>query len=75
MESRCLSETFGGRSLRDDIPINLPDEHKREALQLRNQLLTFRFRHYRQVGKERWVDRNLEPRLNQVFAPLMSLIE
>lgn len=75
LESRCITEVLGGRRLREDIPINLPDEQKEEALQLRNKLLMFRFRHYGRVGRVFWIDRHLEPRLNQVFGPLMSIIE
>src|SRR6266702_922490 len=44
LESRCLTEEMGGRNLREDVPINLTADYKREALALRNQLLTFRFR-------------------------------
>jgi hypothetical protein len=75
LESRCITEPLGGRRLREDIPINLPDEYQTDALELRNKLLMFRFRHYGQVGRVSWIDRHLEPRLNQVFGPLMSLIE
>ncbi len=76
LESRCLTEEMGGRKLRDDIPINLAGEYKVEAEKLRNQLLMFRFRNY---GKCRvdpaLVDRSVEPRLAQVFVPLLSVIE
>jgi len=34
LESRCLTEETGGRKLRDDIPINLTGEYKREALEV-----------------------------------------
>jgi len=76
LESRCLTEELGQRRLREDIPINLPDVHKEEALRLRNKLLLFRFRN---LGKcqpsEELVDRSIEPRLNQIFVPLLSIIE
>ena len=76
LESRCLTEEMGDRRLRDDIPINLSSSYKEEALHLRNQLLLFRFRnlHRRHVG-EGLVDRTIEPRLNQIFVPLLSIIE
>src|SRR5216683_715539 len=35
LESRCLTEAMGQTGLRDDVPINLPPEHKEEALHLR----------------------------------------
>ena len=74
LESRCLTEVLSGRKLRQDIPINLTEEHKREALEIRNQLLMFRFRNHGKIQPVSWVDRRLEPRLNQVFSPLMSVI-
>jgi len=75
LESRCLTELLGGRRLREDIPINLSEDYKSEALGIRNQLLMFRFHSYGKIRPASWIDRNLEPRLNQVFAPLMSVIE
>ena len=76
LESRCLTEETGGRNLRDDIPINLTAEYKREALELRNQLLMFRFRNRSKCQVDpNLVDRTIEPRLAQVFVPLMSIIE
>src|SRR5213594_4225792 len=76
LESRCLTEETGGRKLRDDIPINLTGEYKREALELRNKLLMFRFRSFgkRQIDPA-LVDRSIEPRLAQIFVPLLSVIE
>ncbi len=76
LESRCLTEVTGQQRLRGDIPINLPASHKQEALELRNKLLLFRFRNlHKRVPVEALVDRSIEPRLNQVFAPLLSIIE
>src|SRR5205807_7602763 len=76
LESRCLTEETGGRKLREDIPINLTASYKREARELRNKLLTFRFRNIwnRQIDST-LVDRSIEPRLAQVFVPLLSVIE
>ena len=75
LESRCLSEEMGQRRLRQDIPINLSFAYKEEALHLRNKLLLFRFRNlHSQEMPESLVDRTIEPRLNQVFAPLLSII-
>jgi hypothetical protein len=76
LESRCLTEEMGSRRLRDDIPINLPPAGREEADQLRNQLLLFRLRALdRARPLETLVDRAVEPRLNQVFVPLLSVIE
>src|SRR3989454_66884 len=76
LESRCLTEETGGRKLRDDIPINLTGDYKREALELRNKLLMFRFRSFgkRQIDPA-LADRSIEPRLAQIFVPLLSVIE
>lgn len=76
LESRFITEETGGRPLRTDIPINLPSEYKDEALMLRNKLLSYRFENYGKcTPKEALVDRSIEPRINQVFAPLLSVIE
>ena len=76
LESRCLTEETGGRKLREDIPINLTAEYQKEALALRNKLLLFRLRSF---GKHQidpgLVDRTIEPRLAQIFVPLLSVIQ
>jgi len=76
LETRCITEEMGQRKLRNDIPINLNDEYKAEAQKLRGKLAMFRFRN---LGKKKidpsLVDRSIEPRLNQVFVPLLSVIE
>jgi len=76
LESRCLTEEMGQYHLRDDIPINLSSHYKLEALELRNKLLLFRFRNLQAVQtNDSLVDRAIEPRLNQVLVPLLSIIE
>src|SRR5437667_5649146 len=76
LESRCLTEEMGQYRLREDIRINLPAEHKEEALRIRNKLLLFRFRNMKtRKASEALVDRSVEPRLNQIFVPLLSIIE
>jgi hypothetical protein len=77
LESRCVTLEMDRHQLnRRDVPINLPSKHWDEALALRNKLLLFRFRN---LGKkeidDRLVDQMLEPRLNQIFVPLMSVVE
>lgn len=76
LESRFISERSDGRMLRSDIPLNLPDDYLAEAVALRNQLLTYRFQRFAEAGA--WfepVDRTLEPRVNQIFSPLLANIE
>lgn len=76
LESRFLTEEMGQRSMRSDIPINLPDIQQDEARKLRNQLLMYRFRTLRTIRiDDSLVDRSLSPRLNQVLVPLLSIIE
>ena len=75
LETRCLTEETGGRSLRDDIPLNLTAEFKVRSRELRNKLLMFRLRNFG-VPKidPTLVDRSIEPRLAQLFTPLLSVI-
>ena len=76
LETRCLTEETGGRKLRDDIPLNLDAEWKVRALELRNKLLMFRFRNHGTHHLDPdTVDRTIEPRLAQVFGPLLSVIK
>ncbi len=76
LESRCITEETGSQRLRDDIPLNLTAEYQHAALAIRNKLLMFRFRNFgkRSVDPS-LVDRTIEPRLSQIFVPLMSVIE
>ena len=75
LESRFLTEEMGCRKLRSDIPINLPDTFKDEARELRNKLLLYRFHRRQEVKLDAsLVDPNIEPRLNQILLPLMSVV-
>ena len=76
LESRFITEQTGGRDLRVDIPISLPSEYEDEALALRNKLLMYRFQNWgRCQPNEQLIDRSFEPRLNQILAPLLSIVE
>ncbi|MCG7985350.1 MAG: hypothetical protein JAY90_21720 [Candidatus Thiodiazotropha lotti] len=76
LESRFITEELGGRPIRSDIPINLPSAYQEEARVLRNKLLLYRFRmlHKACINTDH-IDRRLEPRFNQIFTPLTSVIE
>jgi hypothetical protein len=75
LESRFLTEEMGRSRLRDDVPINLPPEHSAEALRLRNKLLLYRLRNFHRAAIDAsLVDPALEPRLNQIFVPLKSVV-
>src|SRR6202166_1316094 len=75
LESRFITEEMGSRRLREDIPINLPDEFREEARELRNKLLLFRFHRRFDVKLDASLaDATLEPRLNQILLPLLSVV-
>jgi hypothetical protein len=76
LESRFLTEETGGRPLRSDIAIHLPDAMKLEAQELRNKLLAWRFHARGDVGVDagRLVD-GLSPRGNQTALALLSLVD
>ena len=75
LESRFLTQVLDRGTLRRDIPINLPKEHRTEAQRLRNQLLCYRLncRATTRIDPS-LVDPTCEPRLNQVFVPLLSVV-
>ncbi|WP_271586818.1 hypothetical protein [Bradyrhizobium sp. CCBAU 53415] len=75
LESRFITEETGTRRLRDDIPINLPPTFKDEARELRNKLLLYRFRRRHEIKLDpSLVDPTLEPRINQIMLPLLSVV-
>ncbi len=75
LESRFLTEELGQRSLRSDIPINLPDSQASEARSLRSRLLMYRFKSLLKTGiDESLIDRALSPRMNQILLPLLSIV-
>ena len=74
--TRSLDSFVGPLAIiRSDIPINLPESFKDEARTLRNKLLLYRFHRRHEVKlDESLVDLNIEPRLNQILLPLMSVV-
>lgn len=76
LESRFITEDTSWRKIRDDIPITLPESFQEEALDLRNKLLLWRFRNFdKKRNQEAYIDPKLDKRLNQVFMPLLSLVD
>lgn len=76
LESRCISTRLGGGKLRRDIPINLPAVFSEEALLLRNRLLLYRLRVAgRGAAPVPQGIKSLEPRVAQVFTPLISSVD
>lgn len=75
LESRFITEETGARPLRGDIPINLPPTFKDEARELRNKLLLYRFRRRHEITLDpSLADPTLEPRINQIMLPLLSVV-
>lgn len=75
LESRFLTEDMGTRALREDIPLNLPDDQAKEAAVLRNKLLMYRFKTVGLVGIDAsQVDRTRSGRFNQTVVPLLSIV-
>src|ERR1043165_7957110 len=75
LESRCVTEDMRGGQIRSGIPLNLDERFHEEARSLRNQLLLWRLRHFKDArGETRAGARDLEPRLQQIFGPLVSVI-
>lgn len=74
LESRCITAHLGGRSLRSDVPLTVPEAFAEEALSLRNKLLTYRLR---VAGRREEAPalRELEPRIAQVFSSLIASVE
>lgn len=75
LESRFITEEMGTRRIRSNIPLNLPTAYKDEARTLRNKLLLFRLRTFgvKKIN-DRLANPAIEPRLNQIFVPLLSVI-
>src|SRR5262249_2930623 len=75
LESRCVTEDLRGGAVRADIPLNLDEPFHEEAREIRNQLLLYRLRKLKDARAEvRAGARDLEPRLEQIFGPLVSVI-
>lgn len=75
LESRFITEDLGFTGVRDDIPLTLPKNFQEEAQELRNKLLLWRFRNYAKPHfPDAHVDRRIDKRINQIFAPLLCLV-
>lgn len=76
LESRMITEDMNLNHVRADIPYNIPESFSDEALALRNKLLMFRLENKgKTVIRTELEDRSIEPRLNQIAIPLMSIID
>ncbi len=76
LESRFITEDTGLRPLRPDVPLHVPDSLHIEALSLRNRLLDFRLKQRLSITpKPDLAVPGLDPRLNQIALPLLSLVD
>lgn len=76
LESRFLTFRSEKRTLRADVPINLPAVYSTEALTLRNKLLAYRLETYGRFASVQSLARSdLSNRENQILIPLLSVIE
>lgn len=76
LESRFITEEMTSEGLAPEVPINLGDGYERDALALRNKLLLYRFRHLgRSPAAPPPLTESIEPRLRQVFAPLLAVVD
>jgi hypothetical protein len=76
LESRMITEDMNLNFTRKDISYNIPDLFYSEALEIRNKLLMFRFRNKgKSKLKPELENREIEPRLNQIAIPLMSIVD
>lgn len=76
LESRFITHDTGGRTLRDDVPIQLPSSLRSDARALRNKLLTWRLKHRATVASTVAVlPRELSPRVRQVASSLFALMD
>ena len=76
LESRFISEAAFPKTVREGIPVNMPKHHAEDALDLRNQLLLFRFRNWHRTDiKPDAAGGELSGRVAQIFRPLLSVIK
>lgn len=77
LESRFISEDMQpSANAGTRVPISLPEAYAGRALKLRNKLLLFRLRMWGQWPvSDALFESSIEPRINQVFAPLLALAD
>lgn len=75
LESRFITEEIGGRPLRNNVPLNLPNEYEEEAERLRNQLLMYRFEQRSSLSVPvHLAVSGVDTRTNQILLPLLSVV-
>jgi hypothetical protein len=76
LESRFITAETNGRSLRNDVPIHLPESFKSEAREIRNTLLAWRFHSRFSIGPDpSRAAHGVAPRYRQTSLALLSLVD
>ncbi|NTV40787.1 MAG: hypothetical protein HGA61_00740 [Candidatus Moranbacteria bacterium] len=76
LESRMITEDMNMNFPRKDVAYNIPNSFWDEALAIRNQMLMFRFKNKGKITlNTKLEDRSIEPRLNQIAIPLLSIVD
>lgn len=75
LESRCITFDTNFSRTRKDLPLSLPSDFEKQAIALRNKLLSWRFHQYFKKRDNQSYSPELSSRLNQIYAPLLSLID
>lgn len=75
LESRCLTLEVSEKTVRDDIRCHISDEYKEDSLHLRNKLLAWRLKNYRNivVDEQELHGHGLDPRIIEIGTPLISV--
>ena len=76
LESRCLTLEMHERVIRADIPVQLPKVFYRQAEELRNKLLLWRFRTYPTLETDEFQLRlkDLDNRQTEITVPLLAVM-
>jgi len=77
LESRFIVEQMGQTKMRDDIPLNLDEDFRKKAQNLRNKLLYWRLENYHcgLKGDQENINADVHPRLQQISLPLLTIID
>lgn len=73
LETRCITLTTQERTVRADVPRQLPQSFFKEAETLRNKLLAWRFANWATIEPDESSLLSLEPRLAQIGAPILAV--
>lgn len=74
LESRCITEVMNGLGERAEISLSLNKKFRKESLELRNKLLSYRMNFSATTPIQMLqMDSNIHPRMRQIFLPLLRV--